>query len=266
MVTVVDAFNFFRDYGSSEYLRDRNLGVGSEDSRTIVNLLTEQVEFANVIALNKIDLITEEELGVLHAVIKKLNPSARIINCRFGKVSPKDILHTGLFNYEEAESMAIWEEELKTTHTPETEEYGISSFVFRSRRPFHPERFWRYLTEEYPGNIIRAKGVLWLASRPSDALFFSQAGGSSRIQKMGVWWDSIPVEQRNQNPGFTNNRALLESKWDPLWGDRQIEIVFIGQDLETNLLIEELESCLIQAEEIKNYSTFYFSDPFPANI
>jgi G3E family GTPase len=266
MVTVVDAFNFFRDYGSDEYLRDRNLGIGLQDSRTIVNLLTEQLEFANVIVLNKTDLITEEELGVLRSVIQKLNPHARIVTSQFGRVALKEVLQTGLFNYEAAASTAIWQEELKATHTPETEEYGISSFVFRSRHPFHPERFWRYLTEEYPGNIIRAKGVLWLASRPSDAIFFSQAGGSSRIQKIGTWWDSIPVEQRNLNPAFIQNRVLLESKWDPLWGDRQIEIVCIGQDLETNLIIEELESCLLQEEEIKNYSTSYFSDPFPANI
>jgi G3E family GTPase len=266
MVTVVDAFNFFRDYGSDEYLRDRNLGLSNEDKRTIVSLLTEQVEFANVIILNKIDLITEEELGVLRSVIRKLNPRARIITAQYGKVAPKEILHTGLFNYEDAQSMAVWEEELKTAHTPETEEYGISSFVFRSRAPFHPERFWRYLTEEYPANIIRAKGVFWLASRPSDAIFFSQAGGSSRIQKIGVWWNSIPVEERNQNLMFANNRALIENKWDPLWGDRQIEIVFIGQDLEKNCIIEELDSCLVQGEEIKNYSTFYFKDPFPVNI
>lgn len=188
MVTVVDAFNFFKDFGSPESLIDRDLTDIPGDSRTIVNLLTDQVEFANVIILNKVDLVSTENLGLLRAAIQKLNPSARVIDSTFSKVDLKEIINTKLFDFEEAEQSAGWIEELKKeAHTPETEEYGIASFVYRSRRPFHPDRFWNYVNDEWDASIIRSKGLFWLASRPDSALSWSQAGGSLRAEPVGVW-------------------------------------------------------------------------------
>jgi G3E family GTPase len=199
MVTVVDSFNFFSDFSTTELLTDRDLTDIDNDRRTIVNLLTDQVEFANVIVLNKTDLVTEQTIGLLKAFIRKLNPDAKIICSNFGRIPTGSILNTGLFDFEKAQKSAGWQKELESgAHTPETEEYGISSFVFRSHKPFHPVRFWHYLNESYPQNIIRAKGLFWLASRPSDALNFSQAGGSSRLEKAGVWWGGYAISGSDQ--------------------------------------------------------------------
>ena len=192
MVTVVDAFNFFTDFGSPELLIDRDLSDIENDYRTIVDLLTDQIEFANVIILNKTDLVAKEHLGVLKKIIAKLNPSARILESSYSKVEPKEILNTGLFNFEEAEQSAGWLEELKKEeHTPETEEYGISSFVYRTKKPFDPQRFWKYVQYQFPSNIIRSKGLFWLASRPEQALVWSQAGGSIKADNAGVWWSLV---------------------------------------------------------------------------
>lgn len=268
MVTVVDCFNFFNDFGTNELLVDRKLTDMEGDYRTIVNLLTDQVEFANVIILNKTDLVNAETVGLLKASIQKLNPSAKILTSDFGKVNPKEILNTKLFDFEEAQTSAGWQKELEGgIHTPETEEYGISSFVFRNPKPFHPERFWKYLTEEYPSGVIRAKGLFWLASRPKDALNFSQAGGSSRLEKAGVWWTSMPFSERIKYQSFVDNREYIESKWNKQWGDRMNEIVFIGQDIDKAEIIADLEKCLLQDNEQKQFeSKKGFIDPFPKNI
>ncbi len=268
MVTVVDCLNFFKDFGTNELLMDRNLTDIEGDYRTIVNLLTDQIEFANVIILNKTDLVDKHTVGLLRATLQKLNPSAKIIESEFGKVNPKEIINTGLFNLQEAESSAGWQKELEGgVHTPETEEYGISSFVFRNRKPFHPERFWKYLNEQYPGNIIRAKGLFWLASRPNDAINFSQAGGSLRIEKAGVWWASMPFGERIRYQSFIDHKDYIESKWDKQWGDRMNELVFIGQDMDKEQIIEDLEKCLLQENEIKLFTQkICFNDPFPQNI
>lgn len=268
MVTVVDCFNFFKDFSTNELLKDRELTDMEGDFRTIVNLLTDQIEFANVIILNKTDLVDEETVGVLKAAIHKLNPGARIIESSFGKVNPKEILNTGLFDFEEAQNSAGWQKELEAeSHTPETEEYGISSFVFRSKKPFHPERFWKYLGEEYPVGVIRAKGLFWLLSRPDDALNFSQAGGSSRLEKAGVWWSSMPFEERMRYASFVHNRDLIESRWDKQWGDRMNELVFIGQNMDKEKMIADLEKCLItKSEEPLFGKKIQFNDPFPKNI
>jgi G3E family GTPase len=195
MVTVVDSFNFFKDFGSPETLRDRDLTDIEGDYRTIVDLLTDQVEFANVIILNKIDLVSVPELAFLSNTIKKLNPSAKVIETIHSKINPKDILHTGMFNFEEAEQSAGWIEELnKEEHKPETEEYGISSFVYRTKEPFDPVRFWNYIQKGFPLSIIRSKGLFWLASRPEQALVWGQAGGSLKADSAGVWWSSMPFE------------------------------------------------------------------------
>lgn len=268
MVTVVDCFNFFNDFGSSELLMDRQLTDMEEDYRTIVNLLTDQIEFANVIVLNKTDLVSRETVGLLKAAIQKLNPGAKIIESEFGKILISEILNTGLFDFEEAQNSAGWQKELEGgAHTPETEEYGISSFVFRDKRPFHPERFWNYLNEKYPNNIIRAKGLFWLASRPNDALNFSQAGGSSRVERAGVWWCSMPIEERIRYAFFVENQTLIESKWSKQWGDRLNELVFIGQDLDKEKIIAELNTCLLQENEFALFNNqFVFRDPFPEEM
>lgn len=251
MVTVVDAFNFFKDFGSPETLKDRDLTDIEDDYRTIVNLLTDQIEFANVIILNKTDLVTKESLGVLRAAIHKLNPSAKIIESSFSKVNPNEILHTRLFNFEEAEQSAGWIEELnKDGHTPETEEYGISSFVYRSKKPFDPVRFWEYINKDFHQTIIRSKGLFWLASRPAQALVWSQAGGSLRADSAGVWWSSMPFEKRSQFISFIENQEYIESDWDKRFGDRKNEIVFIGQDMNEALIKSELDACLATEQEL----------------
>jgi len=268
MVTVVDCFNFFNDFGTNELLRDRHLSNMDGDYRTIVNLLTDQIEFANVIILNKIDLIDASTLGLLKAAIHKLNPGAKIICTEFGRVQPNEILNTALFDFEEAQSSAGWQKELEGgEHTPETEQYGISSFVFRNSKPFHPLRFWKYLNEEYPDGVIRAKGLFWLASRPNDALNFSQAGGSSRLEKAGIWWASMPFQERLKYLAYVDNREFIEGKWSKQWGDRMNELVFIGQDIEKDKMIAELEKCLLQDSEQLDYENkIPFQDPFPQNI
>ena len=251
MVTVVDGFNFFKDFGSPEKLTDRELTDIDGDDRTIVNLLTDQIEFANVIILNKTDLINKEHLGILKATLHKLNPSATIIESSYGKVAPKEILNTNLFNFEEAEKSAGWIEELnKEEHTPETEEYGISSFVFRSKKPFDPQRFWNYLQQQFPNTIIRSKGLFWLASRPGQALVWGQAGGSLKADSAGVWWSSMPFDKRIRDLVFIENQDEIEKDWHKEFGDRKNEIVFIGQNLDEKQIRADLSGCLSTAEEL----------------
>lgn len=253
MVTVVDAFNFGRDFGSPEKLNDRDL-TDEEDTRTIVNLLTDQIEFADVIILNKSDLVSPKQLGELKAIIQKLNPVAKLVATQFGQISPHEILNTKLFNFEKSSNSAGWIRELENggskNHTPETQEYGISSFVFRNKRPFNPERFMNYLSNDFDANIIRSKGLFWLSSRPDEALNWSQAGGSLRTERAGVWWASLPLSERLQYNSFIQSREMIEERWDKIFGDRQNELVFIGQDLEKELIIEELHNCLCNDAEI----------------
>lgn len=263
MVTVVDCFNFKRDFGTSELLKDRNWTSDQADQRTIVNLLTDQIEFANVIILNKTDLVKEADLKLIKAVIAKLNPSAKQIEAVFSKIDLKEVLNTGLFNFEEASQGAGWIRELNTVHQPETEEYGISSTVFRSPKPFHPERLWNYLNAEFPSNIIRTKGLFWLAAMPDQALNFSQAGGSLRIENAGNWWSAMQLSERLQYADYQQNRQSIEARWDKRFGDRLNELVFIGQDLNKNRLQEELNACLLMDTEILNYERgLRFENPF----
>jgi G3E family GTPase len=265
LVTVIDSFNFMKDFSSIENLQDLGVTDMEDDHRTLVNLLTDQIEFANVIILNKTDLITSEQLGMLKAMIRKLNTTARIMDSSFGRVPLSDILNTGLFDFETTSQSAGWVEELnKPSHTPETEEYGISSFVFRSRRPFHPERFWHYLNTGWHSNIIRSKGLFWLASRPADAINFSQAGGSLRAEKAGVWWTCIPAEERLKYLAFRENKEAIEAKWDQRFGDRLNELVIIGQHLDKSAILAEMETCLCTVTEVAAMEKGYaFKDTFP---
>jgi len=263
MVTVVDCFNFKKDFGSGEQLHDRGWADDENDKRTIVNLLTDQIEFASVIILNKTDLITEEDLKLLKAVIRRLNPSARQIESVHSKVPLHKILNTGLFNFEEASQGAGWIRELNAVHGPETEEYGISSMVFRSPRPFHPLRLWDYLNVGFPNNILRTKGLFWIASMPDNALNFSQAGGSLKVDHAGSWWAGMTPAERLDYTDYLDNRIEIESKWDAAFGDRLNELVFIGQDLNKDLLREELSGCLLNPKELICYwQGEQFDNPF----
>lgn len=263
MVTVVDCFNFFKDFGSIDSLLDRALTDDTMDGRTIVNLLTDQIEFANVIVLNKTDLVADETVALLSAALHKLNPTANIIQSHFGQVAPQEIIGTRSFDFDEASSSAGWLKELQGEHTPETEEYGISSFVFRSQLPFHPERWYQYLHDHYPPSIIRAKGLFWIASRPDIAINFSQAGGSLRVESAGSWWCSMPFMERMQYESFHENRDYIESRWHSKWGDRQNELVFIGQDLDKDRCLRDLENCLLTEEESADWQQSTWVDAFP---
>ena len=252
MVTVVDSFNFFKDFGSPETLMDRKLTDIEGDQRTIVDLLTDQVEFANVIILNKTDLVTKQELTFLKETLNKLNPSSKIIESTFGKINTKEILNTGMFDFEKAEQNAGWIEELnKEEHTPESEEYGISSFVYRTKKPFDPIRFWKFLQQGFPTSVIRSKGLFWLASRPNQALIWGQAGGSLKADSAGVWWCSMPFQSRIKQLSFIENQHQIESDWDIDFGDRKNEIVFIGQNMNETLIRSLLDRCLSTDKELE---------------
>ncbi len=250
MVTVVDSFNFMKDFSSPEYLTDRNLTNIDGDSRTIVNLLTDQIEFANVILLNKIDLITKSELSNLKDIIRKLNPEAQIISTNHSKVSLNCVINTGIFDFEKAESSAGWIKELENEHTPETEEYGIGSFVYRRNIPFHPKKFLDFVQQKFPLNVIRSKGLFWIASRNDQALNFSSAGGSIKADAAGVWWVSMPFSERIKYASFIDNQEEIESGWEKDFGDRKIELVFIGQNLNVDAITHELDLCLLNENEL----------------
>lgn len=266
MVTVVDAKNFLKDFGSPDTIASREMN-DEEDQRSIVNLLTDQVEFADVILINKADLVSEEEMNLLKGIIAKLNPKAKVIKSEFGKIPLQSILGTKQFDYETTSQSAGWIQELEKEHQPETEEYGISSFVFRDKRPFHPERFWNYVSMLWPANVIRSKGLFWLASRPDDALTWSQAGGSLRADFAGVWWCSMPFEKRIQYESFIENKAHIESSWSKAFGDRKNELVIIGQHLDVDQVTSELQECLCTIEEIDAWQkNEKFRDPWPIHM
>lgn len=264
LVTVVDAYNFARDFSSRDTILDRDMNDDPADNRTIVNLLTDQLEFANVIILNKTDLVTQDQLGALKAIIQKFNPKAQVIESTFGKIELDKILNTKLFDFDQTSQSAGWIQELQQEHTPETEEYGIGSFVFKTNRPFHPQRFWAYLTKEFPTTVVRSKGLFWLASRPDDALNWSQAGASLRAEKAGAWWASIPLHERLQHPDYAETLAFLEDRWDDDFGDRLNEMVFIGQDMDQSAIEHALNQCLCTPEEVVSmWNEVAFVDPFP---
>jgi len=269
MVTVVDALNFFKDFGSAETILDRKMTDDQEDDRSIVNLLTDQVEFANVIILNKSDLVTEEQLGLLEKTLHKLNPTAKIIRTTHSEINPKEILNTGLFDYEIAEQSAGWQKELELAqkgiaHSPETEEYGIGSFVYQQAKPFHPQRFLEFVSQHFPTTIIRSKGIFWMASRPDQAILWSQAGGSLKAEIYGRWWASVSMKERAMNPAYLDNQELIQAKWDKKWGDRMNELVFIGQDMDKEKITKDLDDCLISDLETAGWESGNgFQDDWP---
>lgn len=252
MVTVVDAFNFAKDFNSLDtvYSRKMNKDVPT-DKREIVNLLTDQIEFANVIVLNKIDLVSDEQADFLENLLKKMNPSAKIIKSIKGQIELNEIINTNSFDFDKASQGAGWICELENEHTPETEEYGISSFVFRARAPFHPQRLYDYANTNWPANIIRSKGLFWMASHPDQAISWSQAGKSLGVEVAGVWWASLSKLERNRHPSFQANEEYIMQKWHKRFGDRETELVIIGTALDKQLTIDELNECLCTEAEIK---------------
>ncbi|MGO3745374.1 MAG: zinc metallochaperone GTPase ZigA [Alcaligenes aquatilis] len=246
MVTVVDAFNFLRDYSSQDSIQSRGESLGEEDARTVVDLLIEQIEFCDVLVLNKIDLISEQERERLMAILNSLNPRARIETAEFGKVPLERVLNTGLFDFEEASKAPGWLQELRGTHTPETEEYGIGNFVYRARRPFHPQRFLELVESEWPG-VVRSKGFFWLANFPTLAGSWSQAGAVARYHVAGYWWASMPPERWPEDPEAV---ALIKEKWDERVGDARQELVLIGMDMDEAALRARFDACLLSDEEM----------------
>ena len=262
MVTVVDASNFLDHYEAGESLKEKNAALGEEDERTISDLFVDQVEFADVILINKTDLVPAAELKELRAILHHLNPVAEIIESQRGKVDLQMILNTGRFDMDKAQASAGWLRELNNEHTPETEEYGIGSFVFRARRPFHPKRFWDFIHTERPG-LLRSKGYFWLASRNNMIGLWSQAGGGAEYRPAGYWWAAAP---KSSWPDEDDTWRSILKDWQEPHGDRRQMLVFIGQDLEKEELLAELETCLLDDRELamgeENWARF--RDPFPA--
>ena len=246
MVTVVDAANLLKDYGSSDFLSDRGEKAGAGDSRTLVDLLVEQIEFADVVVLNKVATATPAQRDAARKIIVALNPDARLIETDFGKVDLKEVLGTGRFDFDRAETHPLWFKELHGfgDYVPETEEYGIRSFVYRARQPFDPVRFQRFIDRSWPG-VVRAKGFFWLATRPRHDGEISKAGALVRTGRMGLWWSAVPTEQWPRDPGFLQ---MMKPRLDPVWGDRRQEIVFIGADpMDEARIRAELDACLIDS-------------------
>ena len=246
MVTVVDSFNFLRDYSSRDSLQARGESLGEEDARTVVDLLIEQIEFCDVIVLNKIDLVSEDERQQLIAILNSLNPRAKVEISEFGKVPLDRVLNTGLFDFDEASRAPGWLQEMRGTHTPETEEYGIRSFVYRARRPFHPERFHELVEREWPG-VVRSKGYFWLANEPAMAGNWSQAGAVARHGPAGYWWAAIPQDRW---PTDTESVENIRAKWDKDVGDARQELVLIGMDMDEPALRASFDACLLTDEEM----------------
>ncbi len=262
MVTVVDAFNFLKDYSSRDSLQARGESLGEEDQRTVVDLLVEQIEFCDVIVLNKSDLITAAQREQLMAILHGLNPRARIEVSAFGKVALSTVLDTGLFDFEQAAQAPGWLQELRGTHTPETQAYGIASFVYRARRPFHPQHFFALVESEWPG-VVRSKGFFWIASRPAHAGSWSQAGAVARHGAAGYWWAAVP---REHWPTDAEALATIDAHWDEDVGDARQELVLIGIGMDEPALRQRLDACLLSDAEMAEGPKAWtrYADPFPA--
>ncbi len=261
MVTVIDAFNFLKDYAEAEDLKARNMAAGEGDERTIADLLIDQIEFADVLVVNKVDLVSRDDLERLKAILHHLNPDARIIESTHGRVNLHDVLNTGLFSMEKAAQAPGWLKEMRGEHIPETEEYGISSFVYSARRPFHPQRLYELVNARWD-NVLRSKGFFWLASRMDMAGLWSQAGGLLRIERAGRWWAAVPREQWPDSPELHN---YILSEWQAPFGDRRQEIVFIGADMQPDVIVQALDTCLLTDKEMAAGEAFWrrLPDPFP---
>ncbi|AZF34774.1 Metal chaperone [Pseudomonas sp. R4-35-07] len=248
MVTVVDGVNFLLDYQAAESLASRGETLGEEDERSITDLLIEQIEFADVILVSKIDLISSHEREELMAILERLNAQAQIIAMVMGQVPLNKILNTGRFDFERAAQAPGWLQELRGEHVPETDEYGIASTAYRARRPFHPQRFFDFIDRPWVnGKLLRSKGFFWLASKHQDAGSWSQAGGLMRHGFAGRWWRFVP---KSQWPQDAESVAAIMDNWQPSTGDCRQELVFIGQNIDFAQMRAELDQCLLTDEEM----------------
>ncbi len=262
MVTVVDAVNLLGDFSSHDFLQDRGETMGEEDERTLVHLLTDQIEFADVVILNKIDDAGPEKVDAARKIIRSLNADAEIVEVNHSAVAAEKILDTGLFDFEKAHEHPMWAKELYgfADHVPETEEYGVASYVYRARLPFVPERVLEVLNGDLPG-VIRAKGHFWISTRPDWVAEFSLAGALSSVQPLGTWWASVPEERR---PTHDSARAYMQAHWQDPWGDRRQEIVFIGAGIDWPTLRARLDACLVPAVAALGPDNLPdYPDPFP---
>ncbi|MEM7016760.1 MAG: GTP-binding protein [Pseudomonadota bacterium] len=258
MVTVVDAVNLLNDYASHDFIKARGESLGDEDDRRLVHLLTDQIEFADVVILNKVSDAGPERTDAARKIIRSLNADAKIFETDHSDVVADAILDTGLFNFEKAHEHPMWAKELYgfADHVPETEEYGVTSFVYRARQPFIPEKIVKVLNGEMPG-VIRSKGHFWIATRPDWVVEFSLAGALSSISPLGNWWATVPEERKPTDP---KAQAYIQAHWQEPWGDRRQEIVFIGSDIDWPALKRKLDNCLVPEEtasslsELPNYS------------
>ena len=266
MVTVIDAVNFLKDYDEAKYLKDAGESLeslGEEDERSVADLLVDQVEFADVLLISKTDLVNKQELDKLIAIIKTLNTDARIIPISHGKIDIDKILDTNLFDFDRAEQAPGWLKEMRGEHIPETEEYGISSFSYKARKPFYPNKFFDFLhNKNLAGKLIRSKGYFWLATRPQFAGHWSQAGGIARYGFAGMFWKAVPKESWPQDKDSLD--AIYEN-WEEPFGDMRQELVFIGQGLDKEQVTKALDECLLSDSDLLQGRAHWatFDDPFP---
>ncbi|MBU8545205.1 MULTISPECIES: zinc metallochaperone GTPase ZigA [Roseomonadaceae] len=261
MVTVVDAQAWLRDYASADSLAKRGQATGEEDTRLLVDLLVEQVEFADVLVLNKADLVSEEDLGRLSALLATFNPRAEIIASTEGRVPLHHVLDSGKFDFTQASQAAGWSQALAGGHLPESEEFGIASFVWKARRPLHPARFKRLVEGPLPG-VVRAKGFFWLATRMPWAGSWQLAGAVGRHEAAGFWWAATDPDRWPEDPGW---HAGVRANWQEPFGDRRQEIVFIGIGMDEAGLRRQLDACLLTEREMKGGPKAWtrLEDPFP---
>lgn len=263
MVTVVDAVNFLRDFNEAKQLQETGESLGEEDMRSVADLLVDQVEFCDVILISKTDLCTKEQLTELTGILKSLNTEAELIAIENGQVPLDKVLGTQKFSFEKAEQAAGWLKEMHGEHIPETEEYGISSFTYVARRPFHPQKFYEFLHQDWPcGKLIRSKGYFWLASRPQFAGQWNQAGGIARYGFAGMFWKAIP---ENRWPQDAESLQTIKENWQEPFGDMRQELVFIGQNLNPQAVTAQLNDCLLTDNELLAGKQLWelLPDPFP---
>ena len=264
MVTVVDAVNFLKDYQEAKYLKDKGESLGEDDERSVADLLVDQVEFADLILISKTDLVKTEDLERLKAILKTLNTDAKVLPIEHGNVDIDKVLDTGLFDFERARQAPGWLKEMRGEHIPETEEYGIGSFCYEARRPFHPDKFHEFLhnTKQY-GKLIRSKGFFWLATRPEYAGQWSQAGGIARYGFAGLFWKAVPEKDWPEDEEYL---ASIKNQWVEPFGDMRQELVFIGQGLDQEKMTQRLDECLLTEEEVLKGREYWetLKDPFPA--
>lgn len=264
LVTVVDAYNFLEDFQTAQSLAEAGETLGEDDHRNVADLLVDQIEFCDVLLVSKTDLVNAKQLERVMATLRSLNPEAEILPIQQGQAPLDKVLNTGQFDFSKAQQAPGWLKEMRGEHTPETEEYGISSFTYQARRPFHPERFHDFLHQDWPnGKLIRSKGYFWLATRPQLVGTWSQAGGIAHHGFAGMFWKSVPESHWPEDP---EARAFIMEKWEEPFGDMRQELVFIGQGLDQAAICAELDQCLLTEEEVLAGVEYWktLEDPFPA--